>query len=116
MRPPEIKWFPGVGELEAWRMDVIVRLITASGLGRLKVGPWARRPFEPDCTFEELAASSGQPLWFQALEELVAETLLDLLHKNITAIPDALNVIFAARRDLEALEPPLNIARPSHNG
>ena len=109
MRPPEIKWFPGVGELEAWRMDVTVRLITASGLGQLTAGPWARRPFEPDCTFEELAASGGQPLWYQALEELVAETLLDLLNKKKTAIPDALNVILEARRDLEALEPPLNI-------
>ena len=82
MRSPEIKWFPGVGELEAWRMDVTVRLITASGMGQLVAGPWARRPFEPDCTFEELVASSSQPLWYQALEETVAETLLHLLHKR----------------------------------
>ena len=51
-----LTWLPGVGELEDWRLDVILRVITASGIGQLLAGPWIRRVFEPDCTFEDLGA------------------------------------------------------------
>ena len=54
MTRPDIKWFPGIGQLEEWRMDIQSRITTASGLSSLQVGDWVTRPFEQGCTFEEL--------------------------------------------------------------
>ena len=64
---PDIKWLPGVGQLEEWRLDSTTRIVTASHLGVVIAGPWARRPFEPDCAFGELAIEKSPTVWFQAL-------------------------------------------------
>ena len=101
---PDIKWLPGVGQLEEWRLDVQSRLVTASHLGVVIAGPWARRPFEPDCTFEELAIDKSPTVWFQALEQTTLEVLLDLLHWKQASISRLHERILEERRKLEEAE------------
>ncbi len=82
MTRPDIKWFPGIGQLEEWRMDIQSRITTASGLSSTQVGEWVCRPWEPACTLEELDIEMTESPWLQALEDLLAEVLLDLLRKK----------------------------------
>lgn len=101
---PDIKWLPGVGQLEGWRLDIQTRLVTASNLGVVIAGPWARRPFEPDRMFDELAIEKSLAVWFQALEQTTLEVLLDLLYGKQTSIPRLHERILEARRKFEKAE------------
>ena len=101
LKKPDITWLPGVGQLEEWRMDVIQRVQTASGLGKHIVGPWIRRVFEPDCSFDDLGSDESVAPWMQALDDLLAEVLLDLLEKKQKQFPLAHDRILEDRRRLE---------------
>ena len=100
LKKPEITWLPGVGELEDWRLDVILRVIAASGIGEEIAGPWIRRLFDPDCTFEDLCSIPGAAAWMQALDALLAEVMLDLIRKKQREFPLAYHRILNDRRKL----------------
>ena len=109
LKKPEITWLPGVGELEDWRLDVILRVIAASGIGEDIAGPWIRRLFDPDCTFEDLCSIPGAAAWMQALDALLAEVMLDLIRKKRKEFPQAYDRILDDRRKLEDQSPPTSI-------
>ena len=66
-------------------MDVIQHVQTASGLGNHIVGPWIRRVFVPDGSFDDLSTHEGVAPRMHALGDLSAEVQLNLL-ENIPHI------------------------------